>query len=66
MNERKSATDEVKVNVKISFLKSGNFIFTESLSKREEPKEEKKLILPYAFPESTNPMSSVLWSAYPQ
>jgi hypothetical protein len=63
MGERKSAIADVKVNVKISFLKSGNFVFTESLSKKEESKEEKKLVLPYAFPESTNPVSSVLWSA---
>jgi len=62
----KGGNEEVKVNVKVSFLRAGSFIFTESLSKKEEPKQEKKLIIPYAFPESTNPMSSVLWSASTQ
>ncbi len=63
MSGRKTANVDIRVNVKISYLNLGNFIFTESLGRKEEPKTEKKLILPYAFPESTNPMSSVIWTA---
>jgi len=54
---------EARVNVKIFFLRSDNFIFREILGKKEELTEEKQIIIPYAFPEFTNPIYSVLWSA---
>lgn len=55
---------EVKGNIKISFLQFGNFVFVETLCRREETREERQPIVPYAFPDFTSPMYSVLWSAF--
>jgi hypothetical protein len=50
----------VRVNVGTQLLQSGSFVFNEVLSQREK-RQERRLIVPYAFPDSTAPVSSVLW-----
>jgi hypothetical protein len=46
---------EVKVNIKVSVLTYGEFIFTENLGLVEESKEEEVTHPPYAFPQFTGP-----------
>lgn len=53
---------EARVNVKVSIYRFDQFVFRETLSKSEKATREEQIVVPYTFPETTNPVYSVIWS----
>lgn len=52
---------DVRVNIKVSILPCGSFVFAETVSPVERPEkddEAKVTTPPYAFPQSTSPSLS--------